>query len=243
MKNRIVAWTRFLCPGFYVIRAESPGHKKRVQATIVMLIALCLTTTTYAKNKKRKHTSHHTVKHHIVKYKPNTQTISLSSLPDFDHYPPEVKELVKKALSLAGSHLRYRYGSSNPSNGGMDCSGTIYYLLHHASDVEPPRQADEMYDWIHDAGNLHEITDNHLDFDKLKPGDLLFWSGTYHTNRKISHVMLYLGKNKQQQPLMFGASNGRSYSSHRINGVSVFDFKLPRESEKAKFKGYGSIPF
>ncbi len=30
-----VAWTRFLCPGFLLIGKESPGHKKRVQATFM----------------------------------------------------------------------------------------------------------------------------------------------------------------------------------------------------------------
>ena len=212
-------------------------HFSRKILLIFTLVAFCLSSSVEGKTKKKKHHKHHTT-HHVSKNVPiathrsNTETIPLSSLPDFDHYPPEVKKLVKEALSLAGQHLRYIYGSSNPNNGGMDCSGTIYYLLHHASNAEPPRQADEMYDWLEEAGNLQVVTHNDLDssdFAHLKPGDLLFWSGTYHTNRKISHVMLYLGKNTQDKPLMFGAS--------------VFDFKLPRDGEKAKFKGYGTIPF
>lgn len=52
--------------------------------------------------------------------------------------------------------------------------------------------------------------------------------------------MLYLGKNIEGQPLMMGASNGRSYKGKKIYGVSVFDFQLP--DNKSKFLGYSCIP-
>ena len=79
----------------------------------------------------------------------------------------------------------------------------------------------------------------------LKPGDLLFWTGTYDTGARtlpISHVMLYLGKTKAGRPVMFGASDGRPYQGKRQNGVSVFDFRIPAATSKSKFAGYGPIP-
>lgn len=79
-------------------------------------------------------------------------------------------------------------------------------------------------------------------FMDLKPGDLLFWSGTYSTKNYISHVMMYLGKNSSNQPLMFGASDGRTYLGKKMWGVSVFDFKLPFGKTNAKFVGYSCIP-
>jgi hypothetical protein len=54
--------------------------------------------------------------------------------------------------------------------------------------------------------------------------------------------MLYLGKNKKGEPLMFGASNGRTYEGKKMNGVGVFDFKLPKEGAPQKFVGYSCIP-
>ena len=75
--------------------------------------------------------------------------------------------------------------------------------------------------------NFYKTDKFNFDFSKLKPGDLLFWSGTYRVKRTppITHVMLYLGKTKNNELLMFGASNGRTYRGKRMNGVSVFDFK------------------
>ena len=85
----------------------------------------------------------------------------------------------------------------------------------------------------------------------MLPGDLMFWSGTYSIEREnpITHVMLYLGTEKRtKKRVMFGASDGRSYGGIQRWGVSVFDFKMPRQDttkpEKAvvDFVGYGRIP-
>ena len=54
--------------------------------------------------------------------------------------------------------------------------------------------------------------------------------------------MLYLGKTTAGRPVMFGASDGRPYEGKRQNGVSVFDFRIPAATSKAKFVGYGPIP-
>jgi hypothetical protein len=59
----------------------------------------------------------------------------------------------------------------------------------------------------------------------------------------ISHVMLYLGTEKATgKPVMWGASDGRSYGGKQRFGVSVFDFKLPRSESKSRFVGFGQLP-
>ncbi|MHB1222365.1 MAG: C40 family peptidase, partial [Gammaproteobacteria bacterium] len=58
-----------------------------------------------------------------------TTPIPLSELPAFKTYPKEVKQLIYKAEKLTKQSLTYSYGSANPINKGMDCSGTINYLL------------------------------------------------------------------------------------------------------------------
>ncbi|MBA2655994.1 MAG: C40 family peptidase [Tatlockia sp.] len=175
------------------------------------------------------------------------QTISTQFLEHFNSNSNEVKHLIELALKLANQNLGYRYGSAEPGTGAMDCSGTIYYLLTQVGIKAPPRSSDELYKWIVTEGFFHPLKSNRIDdpvFVALKPGDLLFWSGTYQTAEpaSASHVMLYLGKNLQGEPLMVGASNGRSYKGHQIYGVSVFDFQLPASTSKSKFLGFSCIP-
>ncbi len=176
-----------------------------------------------------------------------TAPIPLTELKDFSKYDSATKKLILAATELSKQNLTYLYASADPKNHGLDCSGTIYYLLtsQHVKDV--PRQSSDMYVWAKKYGHMHETKASALSssqFTELKPGDLLFWSGTYNIkhNPPITHVMLYLGKNKKNQPLMFGASDGRPYQHKKMWGVSVFDLLLPNASSRAKFEGYSCIP-
>jgi len=174
-----------------------------------------------------------------------TQAIQVDQLDGYADYPTKTQALIKKAAKLSQLHLSYQFGSDSPKNKGMDCSGTIYYLLNGHQSSRIPRDAQGLFYWIKKHGYLHTISNNHLnssDFSSLKPGDLLFWSGTYHSSKWITHVMMYLGKNKHGKPLMFGSSNGRTYNGKRMWGVSVFDFQLPSGRGRQHFVGYGHIP-
>jgi len=176
-----------------------------------------------------------------------TQPIPINDIQEYGNYPVNVRELIAIALPLSQKKLTYLYGSADPKNNGMDCSGTIYYLLNNVKIHDAPRQANEMFSWVEKEGKLYRVTQQNFDspqFANLKPGDLLFWSGTYaiHRNPPITHVMIYLGKNTKNEPLMFGASDGRTYQGKKMRGVSVFDFKLPKEVSYAKFAGYSCVP-
>lgn len=177
-------------------------------------------------------------------------TMEAEELVDFDKQPEPMQKLIREALLLTKMKLTYVFSSSDPKLGGMDCSGTIYHLLQKSGRTDTPRQSDEMCGWVQAKSTLYCIekadSPNHAEFVNLKPGDLLFWSGTYEsTKRKIpvTHVMLYLGKNKSTgKPVIFGASDGRSFEGQKRTGVSVFDFVLPKAGGKTSFYGYGSIP-
>jgi hypothetical protein len=189
-------------------------------------------------------------------------TLATSDLRDYEAQPPEVKQLLASALALTTLNLPYKYGSSDPRNGGMDCSGTVYYLLKEAGLNDVPRDASEMYKWVWTRGRFLAVNSSNPDtfeLSPLKPGDLLFWTGTYRTNHDppISHVMIYLGISRQSGlRVMVGASEGRRFEGKSRYGVSVFDFTLPRQTEpteveaekssgadlKSRFAGYGSIP-
>ncbi len=130
----------------------------------------------------------------------------------------------------------------------MDCSGTISYLLNQAGIKAVPRQADTIYRWTWEQRTFYPVagsTFNSFEYEHLEPGDLLFWTGTYSTNRDpdVSHVMIYLGTEKASgNKLMVGASDGRTFHNQSRYGVSVFDFKLPAKNATSRFIGYAKIP-
>jgi peptidoglycan DL-endopeptidase CwlO len=179
-------------------------------------------------------------------------TLDPGDLMEFDEQPPRVQRLIEAALALTKLNLTYTYGSADPARGGMDCSGTIYYTLRAQGFPDVPRDSPGQYVWVRKAGGFEAVISTSADsfeFGALRPGDLLFWSGTYTVKREIpiTHVMLYLGREKKtKQRVMFGASDGRSYKGVQRWGVSVFDFKMPKadpsRDTSPTFLGYGPIP-
>jgi cell wall-associated NlpC family hydrolase len=175
------------------------------------------------------------------------ESIPPETLQDYNNCPDKVRDIIAKLLDLARQNITYQYGSADPSNGGMDCSGTIHYVLIKMGIKNVPHSSYSLYQWVNDKGRFYAVKTPSFtspEFAQLKPGDLLFWSGTYQTNNQpnVSHVMIYIGRNKQGDLLMVGASDGRTYKGRKIYGVSVFDFKLPSSTSKSKFLGYSCIP-
>lgn len=178
-----------------------------------------------------------------------TSSLKIDQLAGSEFWPEPLRALIGYALNLTPRQLGYQFGSSDPDNGGMDCSGTMYHVLQHQGISSVPRQSNEIWDWVEESGRLTRVTGTPALTDSLlagmRPGDLLFWTGTYDTSLRkspISHVMMYLGKTTEGAPVVFGASDGRSYRGQRRNGVSVFDFRIPRAEGKARFVGYGPVP-
>ena len=175
-------------------------------------------------------------------------TLDATDLAEFSTLSPVTQKLIKGALHLTKCRLSYKFGSSVPAAGGMDCSGTIHFLIRSMGLKEPPRDASSIYLWAQTFGTLREVRTGSLDDPRLKelrPGDLLFWEGTYDVNRcpPISHVMIYLGREKATGArVMVGASDGRRYRGIKRNGVSVFDFVLPKADSRSVFVGYARVP-
>jgi cell wall-associated NlpC family hydrolase len=181
-------------------------------------------------------------------------TIAPNELSDFDSYAPAVKKIVEKSLDLAGRNLTYKYGSADPASGGLDCSGFVYYVLRENGFTDVPRDSSGQYVWVRKAKTFHAViskNDDSFELAELKPGDLLFWTGTYDVNRDppITHAMIYLGKEKNTgRRVMVGASDGRVYRDQSRYGVSIFDFKVSSarrttaSGRTPTFVGYGRIP-
>lgn len=229
------------------------------RSSLLLTVLLCLVSTAPAevvtkskattKGESKKEAPAKTEEKPVEPTKAAVSTISIEELRDFDKYPKQVQSLVQSALALTHLELGYLYGSHDPAKGGMDCSGTVYHMLHFQGLKDVPRQSDEMCQWVEKKTQLHltptATAFDSDEFDNLKPGDLLFWTNTTETKRKlpVTHVMIYLGKLKKTgKRVVFGASDGRSFHGERRSGVSVFDFNLPRAESPSHFYGYGHAP-
>jgi cell wall-associated NlpC family hydrolase len=181
-------------------------------------------------------------------------SLSPDAIQGYEKYPPKVRQILDAGLALTKESLTYTYGSADPANGGMDCSGFIYYVLQQNGFPDVPRDSSQQYVWVRKAGDFNAVLsrkEDSFELDDLKPGDLLFWRGTYNLERDppITHTMIYLGREKRtNKRVMIGSSDGRTYDGKQRWGVSVFDFKMPPppKSGDAKispvFVGYGRIP-
>ena len=183
-------------------------------------------------------------------------TLLPEAISGFENYPPKVQRLLTSALELTTRNLDYEYGSADPANGGMDCSGFVYFVLKQNGIDDVPRDSSEQYIWLRRTGKFEPVVsqkEDSFEFDNLKPGDLLFWTGTYSIERDppITHAMIYLGREKKTgMRVMVGASDGRTYQSQQRFGVSVFDFKMPHADKgeiengktRPRFVGYAHIP-
>src|ERR1700730_3497858 len=181
-------------------------------------------------------------------------TLTPDAIKGFEDYPASVQRLLVSALELTRRDLDYKYGSADPATGGMDCSGFVYFVLKQNGVDDVPRDSSEQYVWLRREGKFEPVLsqkDDSFEFENLRPGDVLFWTGTYSIERDppITHAMIYLGREKKTgQTVMVGASDGRLYQGQSRNGVSVFDFKIQRAEKtddgklRPTFVGYGHVP-
>lgn len=181
-------------------------------------------------------------------------TLPPERIVGYDSYSAESKRVLDLALDLTRRNLDYKYGSADPAAGGMDCSGFVFYVLNQAGVRDVPRDSSQQYVWLRKLGTfraVNSVKDDTFELDEVKPGDLLFWTGTYNIERDppITHAMIYLGREAgNNRRVMVGASDGRTYGGEARYGVSVFDFKLsqpPRDNDAKihpRFIGYAHVP-
>ena len=99
---------------------------------------------------------------------------------------------------------RYSRGASLEYSSATDCSGFVRYI-YQGFKIDLPRSSAEQ-------AQVGKVVSRNMDFSKLLPGDLLFFS---RGGRHIGHAGIYLGEGK-----MIHASNYR-------NGVIVTDLRQP----------------
>ncbi len=180
-------------------------------------------------------------------------SLAADQISGIENYAPAVRKLIDMGLGLTSQNLTYKYGSADPLTGGLDCSGFVYYTLRQNGVKDVPRDASSQYAWLRKTGEFRAVisrSEDTFELDELKPGDLLFWTGTYGVQKDppITHAMIYLGREKKTNArIMVGASDGRTFHGESRFGVGVFDFRISRpggarEGRTPTFVGYGKIP-
>ena len=95
--------------------------------------------------------------------------------------PVLADSILERGMALIGT--RYRFGGTSEKS-GFDCSGFIGYLFREEAAMTLPRSTREMINV--DAPKVAR--------NKLKPGDLLFFST--NGRGRVSHAGIYLGDNQ-----------------------------------------------
>ncbi len=161
--------------------------------------------------------------------------------PDYSQMS-RVDELRWRCHALAARDLSYRFGGDDPAEGGMDCSATVQHILESMGIRNVPRTSFTQYKWLERKGTLKKIhfwNSPKRAYAKMRPGDLVFWGKTYRSGHKVSHVMIYLGRNPNTgRQYMFGA-RGSGVEGFHGAGVDVFEMD---PNSKGKLVGYGSVP-
>jgi len=118
------------------------------------------------------------------------QILPLPTLPPLPPVHPEIKEILEKAKTLEGSP--YLGGGGNPE--GFDCSGFVRYVYQDIG-VVLPRSSGAM-----------ALVGQPIERQNVRPGDLLFFTGSDANLATVGHVALVL-KHEADQLLMIHASN------------------------------------
>lgn len=92
----------------------------------------------------------------------------------------------------------YHWGGRSPQT-SFDCSGLVMYCANQALGKN--------YDLINTNASLLSTMCKKISASQARPGDLVFYYGTYGSLSHISHVVIYCGNG-----IMYGAGNPIGYS-------------------------------
>ena len=155
--------------------------------------------------------------------------------------PPTLARLRVEAHKLAEMGLIYKFGSDNPDTGGLDCSGAVQHLLRSIGVDDVPRTSYQQYDWLKKGKTLDDVYGKNSTskmLKKLTPGDLIFWGGTWKSRHRVSHVMIYMGYNPEEDKHYVFGARGKSSKGLLGNGVDIFEL----DPYRGQLVAHGKIP-
>lgn len=86
--------------------------------------------------------------------------------------------------SVEGYPYNMKHDANHPSSGYFDCSGLMQWAFGEVG-IKLPRTAQSQYNVV-----------MKIDKSQARPGDLIFFEGTYNSANPITHVGLYIGNGK-----------------------------------------------
>lgn len=96
-------------------------------------------------------------------------------------------ETFRRLINEAEKYLGYPYvfGGSSPST-SFDCSGFVCWVYTHSGVHNLPRTTAQ--------GIYNQCT--RVSREEAKPGDLVFFQGTYNAGETVTHIGIYVGNNR-----------------------------------------------
>lgn len=92
-------------------------------------------------------------------------------------------KLMQEATKYIG--FPYQWGGSTPET-SFDCSGFVCWVYTHSGVYNLPRTtAQQIYNQCTPVSK-----------DEVKPGDLVFFTGTYQSSNPVTHIGIYVGDNQ-----------------------------------------------
>ena len=92
-------------------------------------------------------------------------------------------QLMQEATKYIG--FPYQWGGSTPET-SFDCSGFVCWVYTHSGVHNLPRTtAQQIYNQCTPVSK-----------DEVKPGDLVFFTGTYQSSNPVTHIGIYVGDNQ-----------------------------------------------
>ena len=82
---------------------------------------------------------------------------------EYRSQPAGVRKLIESSLDLARQNLTYTFGSADPANGGLDCSGFIHYVLRQHGLTQVPRDSSALYMWVRKAHGFRAVISRKAD--------------------------------------------------------------------------------
>ena len=113
----------------------------------------------------------------------------------------------QRMLAVAERQLGtpYVWGGSSP--GGFDCSGFVCYVLNQSGVRDVGRTS---------AQGLYDLC-SHVGMGDAKPGDLIFFTGTYSSDHPVTHVGIYVGNGQMihaGDPIKYSSIYSSYWQSH-----------------------------
>ena len=104
----------------------------------------------------------------------------------------------------------YVWGGSSPST-SFDCSGYVSWVINHSGAGNVGRQtAQGLYNLCTPVSRV-----------EMRPGDLIFFTGTYSTANPVTHVGIYVGNERMihcGDPISYARIDSQYWLSHYYSG-------------------------